>query len=67
MEVREIIEKFGGVRPMAVALGHNNPTTVQAWAKNRHIPHWRRHEILVAARKKRLGITENDLVNGHKP
>ena len=60
MQHTEIIAKFGGVRPMATALGHKHPTTVQAWASNKAIPKWRWHEVLLAARKLRLGIKESD-------
>lgn len=60
MKHREIIQKFGGIRPMQIALGHTNPTTVQAWHKRDHIPHWRTHEVLIAARKQRLGLKESD-------
>jgi hypothetical protein len=61
MQHKHIIEKFGGVRPMATALEHKNPTTVAAWKLNNKIPRWRWHEVLTAARKLRLGIKETDL------
>lgn len=64
MKTREIIERFGGIRPMAKALGHKNPTTVQAWHKNESIPYWRHHEILTAAKRLRLGIKIEDLQEG---
>ena len=60
MKHDEIIAKFGGVTEMSRTLGHENRTTVQHWAKKRHIPKWRWHEVLVAARRKRLGLTEAD-------
>ena len=60
MKHDEIIAKFGGVRSCAFALGHNNPTTVQAWKSTGRIPKWRWHEVLAAARKKRLGLKETD-------
>jgi hypothetical protein len=66
MNACEIIELFGGIRPMAKALGHKHPSTVQAWADNESIPHWRFYEILTAARKMRLGIKESDFQNGAK-
>lgn len=50
---------------MATALGHKHPSTVQAWFEAERFPKWRLHEILKAARAKRLGLTEADL-NGSK-
>jgi hypothetical protein len=39
---RPIIERFGGIRPMARKLGHASHTTVQGWWKSGQIPlnHW---------------------------
>ena len=56
----EIINRFGGVTTMARALGHENRTTVQYWAEKDFIPHWRWHEVLQAARARRMGLTEED-------
>lgn len=58
MKHGEIINLFGGIRPLARALGHKNATTVQAWAEKGKIPTWRWHEVLKAARAKRLGLSE---------
>ena len=45
---QEVIERFGGIRPMATKL--NIPvTTVQGWKKRNVIPGNRRHELLEAA------------------
>lgn len=44
----EIIERFGGIRPMAAKLGVA-VTTVQGWKNRGHIPENRREEILKAA------------------
>ena len=57
MTPREIIDLFGGVRPMQKALDHSHPTTVAYWFKKNHIPKWRRSEIMKAARNKRLKLT----------
>lgn len=59
MKHTDIIAKFGGIRPLAKALGHQHPTTVAAWSK-KGIPSWRRHEVLEAARKRRLGLKVED-------
>ena len=64
MEHTKIIDKFGGIRPMATALGHKYPSTVQAWAENKKIPRWRYHEVVKAAKTRRLKITEADLTSG---
>lgn len=44
----EIIERFGGIRPMAAKLGIA-VTTVQGWKNRGHIPENRRTEIIAAA------------------
>jgi uncharacterized protein YukE len=44
----EIIERFGGIRPMATKLGVA-VTTVQGWKERGHIPPGRRQQIVAAA------------------
>lgn len=56
----EIIAKFGGVTEMAHALGHKNRTTVKYWEEQGEIPEWRWHQVLQAAKSKRLGIKASD-------
>lgn len=52
-----IIEKFGGIRPMATKL--NIPvTTVQGWKQRNAIPGNRRDEIIAAASAHRLNLGE---------
>lgn len=53
-ETDQLIECFGGIRPMAAKLGIP-VTTVQGWKKRGHIPENRHEEILAAAA--RLGLT----------
>ncbi len=55
MCVRVVIGKFGGVRPLARALGHPNPSTVQGWWVRRRIP-WALVERVIEAGDQR-GIT----------
>jgi hypothetical protein len=56
-----IIERFGGIRPMATKI--NVPvTTVQGWKKRNIIPGTRRDEILQAARQ--LGVDLSDIMGG---
>lgn len=57
----EIIERFGGIRPMASKM--DVPvTTVQGWKKRDVIPGSRRHEVLSAARDHDVDLT--DLISG---
>lgn len=56
----EIIERFGGIRPMAGKI--NVPvTTIQGWKKRDVIPGNRRDEIIAAARQN--GIDISDLID----
>jgi len=43
--VRQLVEAFGGISPMAKALGHDYPSTVQGWKERGVIPRWRINEI----------------------
>ncbi|HPD83770.1 MAG TPA: uroporphyrinogen-III synthase [Alphaproteobacteria bacterium] len=57
----EIIERFGGIRPMAAKI--DTPvTTVQGWKKRDVIPANRRDQIISAAAKNNIDIS--DLANG---
>ena len=60
MNAKQVINLFGGIRPMAEALGHPNPTTVQYWGK-KGFPRWRHHEILAAAKAMKIKISAIDL------
>lgn len=52
-----IIERFGGIRPMATKLGIP-VTTVQGWKQRNAIPFSRRDDILKAATENRLNLDE---------
>ena len=65
MNAKQIVNLFGGLRPMATALGHQNPTTIQYWVK-KGIPRWRNHEILAAAKSLRLKLKPADLEAANK-
>lgn len=54
--VHSIIERFGGVRPMAKMLMHKNPSTVQSWKNSGRIPYWRRAEIESAAKRQEIKL-----------
>jgi hypothetical protein len=49
-----IIEKFGGINPMARALNHRNASTVQGWKECGYIPARQQPRVLRLARS--LGI-----------
>ncbi len=57
----KIIERFGGIRPMATKIGVP-VTTVQGWKKRDAIPENRLQDILAAANQN--GIDLSDLVTG---
>ncbi|WP_425291303.1 carph-isopro domain-containing protein [Cohaesibacter gelatinilyticus] len=56
--VRNIVERFGGLSAMARALGHKHPTTIQGWRDKDRIPHWRWDEVKKAARRKKIKISD---------
>ena len=57
----KIIERFGGIRPMASKIGVP-VTTVQGWKKRDAIPENRLQDILSAANQN--GIDLSDLITG---
>jgi len=54
-----VIAAFGGIRPLAAALGVT-PSTVQYWAMTGAIPQWRRDSIVKAATKSGVTLPSND-------
>ena len=60
MDHNWIIEKFGGVRPLAEALGHKYPTTVQAWKERQVIPVRQIPSVLAAAKARGVSLTADD-------
>lgn len=50
----QVIDLFSGLRPLARALNHTSPSTVQGWRICGQIPSWRHDEILRAARKAKV-------------
>lgn len=58
--VLEVIERFGGIRPMATKLGIAF-TTVQGWKARGHIPPQRHEDILRAAAEHDIRLTAEDL------
>ncbi len=58
---RTIFDKFGGVRPMAVALSEP-PSTVQSWKNVGRIPAGRQPDVLARAVELGLDVTLKDVV-----
>lgn len=54
-----IIKRFGGIRPMASALGVS-PSTVQTWSEGGFIPARRQQEVLAAAKDKGVDLSPAD-------
>ncbi|MDG3440712.1 COG4223 family protein [Nitrospirillum amazonense] len=59
-QVDAIVERFGGIRPMAAKLGIP-VTTVQGWKKRGHIPPNRRADLEAAASRLGLVLTATEL------
>jgi len=59
-----IISKFGGINPMARALGHVNASTVQGWKKRGFIPSRQQSVVLAKARELKIDISEGDFFDG---
>jgi hypothetical protein len=62
MEVRALMNLFGGMRPMSRALGHASHTTVQGWRRRNVIPAQQQAAVLRAALQKGIPITPVDLI-----
>ncbi len=59
--VERIIERFGGIRPMAHKLRDTPVTTVQGWKKRGAIPLSRHADLRAAADKHKISLDETDL------
>src|SRR4051812_47992044 len=55
-----IIERFGGIRPLAAKLGVP-VSTVQGWKKRGHFPANRRAELVAAASQHGVPLSETEL------
>jgi hypothetical protein len=62
---QDIIQLFGGIRPMAGKLGVA-VSTVQGWKERDTIPQARHADILAAARKHGIELAEERLAEGHE-
>lgn len=62
----EIIERFGGIRPMATKM--NVPvTTVQGWKKRNVIPGNRLGDVMAAARSNNIDLSDRSRDGGCQP
>jgi hypothetical protein len=59
-QARKIINKFGGVYPLARALGHKNPTTVQGWLSRGFVPPRQHERIWEAAQRDGIELSLAD-------
>ena len=59
--IQEIIERFGGQRAMATALGHKHSSTVQSWRDRGGFPKRSHQSILDAAEKAGFDVVASDL------
>ena len=61
-QAEHVIGKFGGIRKMAAALGHKNPSTVQGWKERGFIPPRRYDEVIAAAARESIDLCPADFV-----
>ncbi|WP_414885980.1 carph-isopro domain-containing protein [Sphingomonas sp. Root50] len=62
---KAIIRQFGGIRPLARALQHRNPSTVLGWWKRNIIPARQQPNVLRLAQELGLDINAADLITAH--
>ncbi len=55
-----IISKFGGINPLARALGHKNASTVQGWKERGFIPSRQQALVLRAAKDNDIELSAAD-------
>lgn len=58
--VETVIRKFGGLSPLARALGHRNVTTVQGWRVRGSIPAAQQARVLSVARGLGIQLSPSD-------
>jgi hypothetical protein len=56
-----LFDRFGGIRPMAQALGES-PSTVQTWKKTGRVPSIKQPDLLEKANELGLAVTAEDVV-----
>lgn len=60
-----VIQKFGGIRPLARAMGEW-PNNVQRWKDNGFIPSDRHLKVMEIAKEKGIEITPDQLIGATK-
>lgn len=63
--VEYVIKLFGGVRPLSRSI-NRAPGTISIWRKKGFIPTRVQREVLMAARRRRLDLTTDDIILGRK-
>lgn len=61
---REICDRFGGQRPLARWLGHDNPTTVSGWVKRTRVPLDQIPQVMDAAQRAGVRVELEDFFRG---
>ena len=62
MKHSEIIDRLGGIRPLATALGHKHHTKVQKWRSRNSIPLKYIGNLLAVAKQHRIRLTAQDFI-----
>jgi len=60
-----IFERFGGVRPLARAVGAPH-TTVHYWSRNGFIPRWWHDRVIQAAQAQNIDVQPIDFVSDER-
>lgn len=61
-QAEKIINRFGGIRPLARAIDEN-PSTVHAWKASGRIPQWHHITILKAAKDRDIEIPHTEFLS----
>ena len=71
MCVQKVIQSFGGIRALARALGHANPSTVSGWYRRGSVPSSQIPIVMDAAQMRGIAIDASDFFLssevGHAP
>lgn len=60
--VKEIVAKFGGIKPMQLAMHHPNHTTITGWLKRETIPEKQRPAVLWASQQVNAQVVPEDFI-----
>lgn len=66
-QAKRIIDKFGGIYPLARALGHKNPTTVQGWLVRGFVPPRQHEPVWEAAKREGIDLSLADFAAVSEP